>query len=391
MPIPPMRDFALEVHFSRWEFAAKYNLAGSDCESIPLSALLALASPADRAAFDGMSLGYTETFGALALRTAIAQTYERVKPEDLLCLAGAQEGIYLAMRVLLDGDDHAIAITPNYQAAETVPLSICKVSGVPLDIERNWDLDLERIRAALRPNTKLISINFPNNPTGKIIPRATLDGLIDLCRCRGIWLFSDEVYRLIERDPARRLPQVADLYERGISLNVMSKAYGLPGLRIGWLACRDRDALRRFERYKHYLSICNAGPSELLARIALQASEPILARNRNIVGHNLRLLNVFFADYAHLFDWHEPDGGCVGFIRYKGADGVEEFTRALLEEAGVLLLPSSLYRSEVGPVPQDCLRIGFGRAHVPEAIAALRAWMERRQKIPGLGTVPAGC
>jgi aspartate/methionine/tyrosine aminotransferase len=372
-----MRDFALEVHFSRWEFTAKYNLTGSDCQSMTIGALLALASPEDQDAFDSTGLGYTETFGAATLRSEIAQTYDSVRPEHLLCFSGAQEGIYVAMKVLLGAADHAIVITPNYQAAETVPLSICEVSGVALDIERNWDLDLDRVRAALQANTQLISINFPNNPTGKIIPRATLVALVDLCRDRGIWLFSDEVYRLIERDPARRLPQVVDVYERGISLNVMSKAYGLPGLRIGWLACKDLAMLLRFERYKHYLSICNSAPSEVLARIALKAREKILARNRKIVDDNLAVLKTFFADHEPLFDWREPDGGCVGFIRYKGAQGVEAFTRQLVEQAGVLLLPSSLYRSDLGPVPQDCLRIGFGRTQVPAAVAALRAWLDQ--------------
>jgi aspartate/methionine/tyrosine aminotransferase len=372
----PMRDFALEVYFSKWEFAAKYNLAGSDGENMTLAELLALASAEDRAAYDGVSLGYTETFGAPALRAEIAQTYDTVGPEHLLCFAGAEEAIYAAMHVLLNAGDHAIVITPNYQAAETVPLSICEVTGVPLDIERNWDLDLDLLRAAIRPNTKLISINFPNNPTGKIIPRAIFDAIVEICRSRGIWLFSDEVYRLIERDPGLRLPQAADVYERAISLNVMSKAYGLPGLRIGWLACKDRAMLVRFERFKHFLSICNSAPSEVLARIALKAREKILERNRKIVRDNLAVLNAFFADYRHLFDWREPDGGCVGFIRYKGAGGVEEFTRRLVEESGVLFLPSSVYRSELGPVPDDCLRVGFGRSHVPTGFAALRKWFE---------------
>jgi aspartate/methionine/tyrosine aminotransferase len=374
-----MRDFALEVYFSKWEFAAKYNLTGSDGENMTLAQLLALASPEDRAAFEDLSLGYTETFGAPALRAEIARTYDSVGPEHVLCFAGAEEGVYVAMRVLLNADDHAIVITPNYQAAETVPLSICEVTGVPLDINRNWDLDIDLLRAALRPNTKLISINFPNNPTGKIVPRAIFDAIVEICRSRGIWLFSDEVYRLIERDPALRLPQAADVYERAVSLNVMSKAYGLPGLRIGWLACKDRATLVRFEHYKHFLSICNSAPSEVLARIALKARDKILDRNRQIVRDNVTVLNGFFADYAHLFDWREPDGGCVGFIRYKGAEGVEEFTRRLVAESGVLFLPSSIYRSELGPVPDNCLRVGFGRLHVPAAVAALRRWLEFNQ------------
>lgn len=372
-----MRDFALEVHFSQWEFAARYNMTGSDAENMSLEKLLGLASTADREAFFKVGLGYTETFGSPALRQAIAQTYDTVRPEEVLCFAGAEEAIYTVMKVLLTAEDHAIVITPNYQAAETVPLSVCEVTGVPLHIEQDWALDLDELRAAVRPHTKLISINFPNNPTGKIIPHATFEALIELCRAQGIWLFSDEVYRLIERDPSLRLPQAVDVYERAISLNVMSKAYGLPGLRIGWVACKDRDLLVRLERYKHYLSICNSAPSEQLALIALKAREQILAKNRQIVRDNIVVLNDFFAEFPHLFDWREPDGGCVGFIRYKGADGVEAFTKRLVEEAGVLFLPASVYRSELNDVPADCMRVGFGHTHVPEGLAVMTEWIQR--------------
>lgn len=287
----PMRDFALETYMSKWEFVAKYSMTASDAESMRLPELLAMASNEDRSDFEHLSLGYTETFGAPALRQEIARTYDTVEPENLICFAGAEEAIYVAMKVLLTAGDHAIVITPNYQAAETLPLSICAVTGVALDMDNDWDLDIGRIKAALRPNTKLISINFPNNPTGRILPRTTFDALIDLCRRHGIWLFSDEVYRLIERDEALRLPQAVDVYERGISLNVMSKAYGLPGLRIGWLAARDRDLLVRCERYKHFLSICNSAPSEILARIALKNRDQILARTRGIVRSNITALN----------------------------------------------------------------------------------------------------
>ncbi|MFO1170393.1 MAG: aminotransferase class I/II-fold pyridoxal phosphate-dependent enzyme [Hyphomicrobiaceae bacterium] len=372
-----MRDFALEVYFSQWEFTAKYNMTGSDAENMRMDELLALATPEERRSLETLSLGYTETFGAPALREAIAKTYDTVKPEHLLTFAGAEEAIYVAMQVMLEDTDHCIVVTPNYQAAETLPLSICEVTGVALDIDKGWELDIGKVEAAIRPNTKLISINFPNNPTGKIIPRASFDRLIEICAKRSIWLFSDEVYRLIDRDPSLRLPQAVDLYDRAISLNVMSKAYGLPGLRIGWLACKDRDMLVRFERYKHYLSICNSAPSEVLARIALTHRDKILEKNRAIVRSNIGLLNGFFADYKHVFDWQEPDGGCVTFIRYKGADGVESFTKRLVEESGVLFLPASIYRSELGPVPADCLRVGFGRSHVPEGLTALRNWMQR--------------
>ena len=232
-------DFRLETYFSRWEFTARHNMTASDAQSMTLRELLAMASPEDAEAFDRLWLGYTQTFGAPDLREEIAGTYDELAAADILCFAGAEEGIYIANNVLLDAQDHAIVVTPNYQAAETVPLSICAVSGVPLDRDNAWNLDLERVAAAIRPNTRLISINFPHNPTGCILSRPTLTALIELCRQHGIWLLSDEVYRLLGPDPQRQIPQVADLYERGLSLNVMSKAYGLPGLRIGWIGRQD--------------------------------------------------------------------------------------------------------------------------------------------------------
>ena len=157
--------------------------------------MLALASPEDRAGFEDMSLGYTQTFGAPDLRAAIASTYERRAADEILCFAGAEEGLYTAMQVLLGPGDHAIVVTPNYQAAETVPLSLCAVSGVPLEPDDNWSLDIDRVAAAIRPQTKLVSINFPHNPTGKILERRRFDALVELCRRHGLWLFSDEVYR----------------------------------------------------------------------------------------------------------------------------------------------------------------------------------------------------
>lgn len=374
----PLREFALEVYFSRWEFTAKHHLTASDAESLSLDALLALASPEDRERFDTLWLGYTETWGAPALRSEIATTFDSIGTEEVLTFAGAQEAVYVAMHVLLEPNDHAIVLTPNYQSAETVPLSTCATTGVPLDAANHWSLDLGAVSKAIRANTRLISINFPNNPTGRILPREQFEELVRLCRQHDLWLFSDEVYRLIERHAGLRLPQAADAYEKGISLNVLSKAYGLPGLRIGWLACRNREFLQRCERFKHYLSICNSGPSEALAVIGLRARERILERNRALVAENLATLTGFFRDFSGLFEWTVPDGGCVGFPRYTGPGGVESFTTRLVEEAGVLLLPASIYRSDLTPVPQDRFRIGYGRSNLKAGLAAMRAWLERQ-------------
>lgn len=372
-------DFRLETYFSRWEFTARHHLTASDAQTMTLGELLALADDGDREAFEHLPLGYTETFGDPGLREAIAATYELAGPDDVICFAGAEEALYLAMNVLLGPGDHAVVVTPNYQAAETIPLALCEVTGVALDPDRDWALDLDRVRAALRPNTRVLSVNFPNNPTGKVIDAADFAALVQLCEERGIHLFSDEVYRGLERDPARTLPQAADLSPGALSLNVTSKALGLPGLRIGWIACRDRELRSRLERAKHYTTICNSAPSEVLARIALKARDTILGRNRALLAANLPLFDAFFADFAELFDWQAPDGGCVAYPRYLGAEGVETFCARLVEEAGVLLLPASIYRSELTPTPTDRFRIGLGRRAPEAGLAALADWLRTRR------------
>ena len=366
-------DFRLETHFARWEFKARYHLTASDAESLSLRELLAMASAEEREAFEGMWLGYTETFGAPDLRETIASLYAERTAQDILCFAGASEGIFAANSVLLDKDSHAIVVTPNYQSHETLPLAICAATGVPLDADDGWSLDIDRIADAIKPNTRLVTINFPHNPTGAILPLDRYQALIELCRKHGIYILHDEIFNGLGPTGARHLPYVADLYERGLSLNVMSKAYGMPGLRIGWIACADVELLSKMERMKHYLSICNSGPSERLAKIALQNRDRIIARNCAIVDQNLALWDEFFARHETLFDWYQPDGSCTAYPRYRGPDGVEAFARAMVEESGVLLLPSTIFHSDLGPTPQDRFRLGFGRSGLAQGLAAMDA------------------
>ncbi|MDQ6827152.1 MAG: aminotransferase class I/II-fold pyridoxal phosphate-dependent enzyme [Candidatus Eremiobacteraeota bacterium] len=368
-------EFRLERYFATWEFRARYNLAASDAESWSVPELLTLADGHDRERWEQLRLEYGQTRGLPALREAIAGTYDRLSPEDILCFAGAQEGLYCAMHSLLGPNDHAVVLVPNYQSMESVPHSICQVTGVPLRADNAWELDLNDVRKALRSNTRVIAVNFPNNPTGKIVSQAVFAELIALCAQRGMFLFSDEVYRGVERDPTRRLPQAADLYDRALSLNVMSKAYGLPGLRVGWIACCDRSVLERMEQLKYYLSICNAVASEVLALIALKARGTILQRNGRLITANLRKLDAFFHRHVDLFEWYEPDGACIAYPRYLGSDGVEPFCARLVQEAGVLLLPGSMYRSDLLPSCTDRFRIGYGRAGIHEALAAFEEFL----------------
>lgn len=372
------RNFDLEIFFTQYEFSVKYNIGGSDLQTMTVSDLLSFCSDEERTRWENLSLGYTETFGSPDLRQAVADTYMDMELENILCCAGAEEGLFAAMNAILDTNDHVMVPYPNYQSAETIPLGICEVTGIPLDPDTNWTMDLDFIKDHIKPNTKLISINFPNNPTGKVLDKETYKDLVELCRYHGIYLFSDEVYRLIERSEEIRLDQAADIYEKAISLNVMSKSYGLAGLRLGWLASRDKGLLEKVDRIKHFLSICNSAPGEFLSFIALNHKEKILERNRALVDENLKCLNEFFQKYSHIFEWIEPDGGCVGYPRYTGKGTVSDFVQELIDQIGVLFLPADVFRSELGTTPSDRFRIGFGRHFLPEAITELDEYLSRR-------------
>jgi aspartate/methionine/tyrosine aminotransferase len=377
-------DFALETYFSRWEFVAKHHLTASDAESMELDALLELEGDGARSRFAELSLGYIPTWGTDELRAAIASSYERCSADDVLTFAGAGEALFWSCQLFLEAGDHAVCTVPNYQSIESVPRSAgARLSGFPLWAQRAdgavaWCLDLDRFASLLRPETQLVAVNFPNNPTGFVPDAASWVALLELCHERGILVISDEVYRGVELDAERTLPQACDVTPSALSINVLSKAYGLPGLRLGWAACRNRTTLERLERAKHYTSICNAAPSEFLGTIALRHRETILERNRDILRANLPIVASFMADHTELFRYQPPDGGCVAFPRYLGADGVDAFCERAVTESGVLLLPGSIYQSELAAIPPDHFRIGLGRRDVPAGIEQLARHLTQR-------------
>jgi aspartate/methionine/tyrosine aminotransferase len=375
----PLPDFQLEVFFSRWEFAARHVLTASDAQSMSLGELLAMGTDEDRVAFEQISLGYVPTWGGDELRQAIASTYGSLRPEDVLAFAGAQEGLYWLMQEAAGPGDHVLLTVPGYQSIESLALATgAQVTGLALLPESGWILDLDRLKRSLRPNTRLVAVNFPHNPSGAVPDPSTFKALLELCEARGIRLFCDEVHRGLELDPTRRLTQAADLSPTAVSLNVTSKSYGLAGLRVGWLASRDRAFLARLERRKHYTSISNSGPSEFLTTLALRHGEAIQARNRAIIQRNLPLFDAFFARWLELFDWERPQGGCICFPRYKGTEGVETFCRDLVEQAGVLLAPASLFRSSLADSPTDRFRVGVGRSNPEPALEEFQRFLERR-------------
>ena len=368
-------DFALERYFARWEFHVRHVLCASDVEPLPLQELLALADAPARQLWDSLRLGYTESLGHPLLRTEIARLYTSAVEDDVITFVGAEEAIFLAMHATLSASDHVVVLWPAYQSLYEVARSIgASVTLVPLD-PATWTFDPDAVVAALRPNTRLVVVNFPHSPTGALAPREAFEHLTTNTERRGITLFSDEVYRYLELDAAARLPAAVDVGQHTLSLGVMSKAFALAGLRVGWIATHDSALRQRLARLKDYTTICGSAPSEILAIIALRARDRVIARSREIIATNLPLLDSFFERFRQRFSWVRPRAGSVGFPRLESDElgDVDRFCGDLVETEGVLLLPGSRFDHE-----GNHFRIGLGRSDLPVALERLERFVLRR-------------
>lgn len=367
MRIPP---FELERYFARYEFKAEYLLSSSDCESMSVGELLAL-EPGAHEHFERHWLGYTETQGSPELRREIATLYTHIEPDNILCHAGAEEGIYAFMVAMLSPGDHVIVHAPGYQSLAEVGRALgCETALWLTGPADGWELDVAWLRRALRPNTRLLVVNSPHNPTGYHMRAETQRQIVDIAQERGLLLFSDEVYRYLEHDPQDTLPAACDLYENAASLGVLSKTYGLAGLRIGWIATRNRDILARVAAVKDYLSICNSAPGEFLGIVALRHRDELARRNLEIIRANLDVLDSFFARHAERFTWWRPKACSIAFPALRLNQNIEAFCIDLVERAGVLLLPGTAY--DYG---DKHFRIGFGRRNMPHALARFEEYL----------------
>src|SRR3972149_2080054 len=214
----PINPFTLERYFAKYEFSVKYLLSSSDCESLGLGELLQMAKPESRELWETLKLGYTESQGHPLLRAEVAKLYERIPPENVL-IAVPEEAIFIAMQSLLAPEDHVIVLSPSYQSLSEIARSIgCQVTPWMLESTPDgWKLDLGQLERSLTTQTRLLVLNFPNNPTGYLPTHREFGAMLGLARKHNLTVFSDEMYRLLESDPALRLPSVAEVYEKGIA------------------------------------------------------------------------------------------------------------------------------------------------------------------------------
>ncbi|WP_254769218.1 aminotransferase class I/II-fold pyridoxal phosphate-dependent enzyme [Salinilacihabitans rarus] len=345
-----IEPFALERWFAEYEHEADLMLAESGIRSLPAS----------RFDTDPGDLGYViPTNGDPDLRAAVGERYGR-EADEVLFTCGAQEANFLAFLSLLgDGDGasssrsagrnaHAVAVTPTYQALHAVPDAVGEVTRVPLD-PPEWELDVDAVADAIRPETRVIVFNNPNNPTGRYHPIETVEALYDLAADNDAYLLCDEVYRLLAEEP---LPPVASLGPHGLSTTSVTKSYGLAGARFGWLV-GDREVVDEAWNWKDYTTISPPLFGQHVAAQALEEQEDeILAENRALVADHRERVREFLDE--HGLTWHDPVG-VNGFVTVP--DGFEtgrEFCRTVVEAESVVLAPGECFGYE------EYFRIGFG-------------------------------
>jgi len=367
-----INDFKLECFFGEYEFNAPYLLTQSDCETMTIKDLLAM-EPGSQEAFLDMRLGYTETWGDPELRDLIAQTYDGMTGENVLVLHGASEGIFGLLNVILDEGDHMIALYPNYQSLYEVANSVpnCELSKWMFkDDGDKWTLDFQELESMIQPNTKLLTLTSPNNPTGYTFTNEELSRLATLAAQHDFYIVCDEVYKGLELDGEVR-KSMADFGGKNISIGVLSKSYGLPGLRVGWIVSKDLEILDKMVKFKHYMSICDSAPSEFLAKIALSNSDEILQRNRTILQDNLKIGAAFFNRYPKVFARKDAPAGPIAFNELLLDMSVEDFCDRAVKEKGVLLMPATMYDFD-----GNYFRMGYGRRNFAENLAVFESFVK---------------
>jgi aspartate/methionine/tyrosine aminotransferase len=351
-----IETFALERWMTRWETVVRYDLAESGIKPMTVDELLTLAGrDAALERMLGISLGYSEARGTVELRGLLAALYRDVTPDEILVTTGAIEANFLLFNVLLNPGDHIIVVDPAYQQLQSVPKAIgCDVSLWKLRPENDFRYDLDELEALVNVRTRLIVINTPHNPTGSVLTPVEQERVFAIAERVGAHVMGDEAYRWLTlpgREPFAG--PVRDLGERGISVGTLSKPFGLPGLRIGWIAATP-EIVRACWSQRDYISLSPGKLNDYLATLAIQQREAIFARTQKIAAENLTTLEQWIHEREDLVSWVPSRGGLLGLLRYDIDVPSMELADRLASEASVMLAPGAAFGYE------HFLRIGIG-------------------------------
>jgi len=355
-----VEPFALERWMTTYEMNVQFDIAESGILPMSMGELLGLMPQAERddalARLLAMPLNYSEACGTLALRSALAATYPATTPDQILVTTGAIEANYLIFHTLLKPGDHVVAVHPAYQQLHSVPQAIgCNVSLWELRDKGGFHYDLDDFRQLVTPQTKLIIVNTPHNPTGAMLSEEQLREIYALAEANDAYLLCDEAYRWLDipgGDPFA--PPARSLGAHGISVGTLSKPFGLPGLRIGWIAATD-DVISACWGMRDYISLSPGKLSDALAVIAIENRDAIIARNQPIIEQNLVTALDWFAAQADVATWSPPRGGLLALMKFDLPIDSLALANRLAEEYSVMLAPGSAFGYE------SHLRLGLGQ------------------------------
>ncbi len=345
-------EFQLERIQSLFENTVEVNLSDSGVHPYELRGLL---TPDEIEEMCSLELGYGWTNGSEELRDAIAQLYTGRLRENVIATNGSAEANFLIVMALLEAGDEVIFVVPNYlQILGWAQAAGVATQIIPLRQENSWMLDLGEIASAISSKTRMISICNPNNPTGALLPREQMSGLVNIARKHGLYLHADEVYKGSELF-ADEGPSFADLYERALVTNGLSKAMAMPGLRLGWLIGPKEEVARAWH-CKDYTSITTGALSEFIACRVLQPARrtQVLGRSKDILRGNLGTIKGWIGRHAHLLSFIPPAAGGMAFVRYEMAINSTKLVKMLITEKSVFPVPGDVFGLD------HYLRIGIG-------------------------------
>src|SRR2546427_5584109 len=347
--------FEMERWQSTWEHAVEFNLSESGVEPLPLRELLRDEAAIDR--FLGYSLAYSQGNGTPELRSSIATLYSGATPHHVLVTNGSSEACLLALWHLVEPGDEVVLVLPNYMESwGLVQMFGGTVRPVWLREDLGWQFDPEDLAKTVNRRTKAIAVCNPNNPTGAVMAAPQRRAVLDAAKDAGAWLLSDEVYTGAERE-APRTDSLWGGYERTLVMNGLSKAYALPGLRIGWVV-GPPETIAALWAHHDYTTLAPTYLSDRLAQIALapKRREEILARTRSILHRNYRIVADWIRDHGSLFSHIPPTAGAICFLRYALRINSSELAWRLLKEKSTLIVPGDHFGMD------GFIRIGMGDA-----------------------------
>lgn len=363
------QPFVMERMMSKWENVVDYNLTESGVHPVTLAELLD-GDPTKVERLLATELNYPQANGLIELRENIAALYPGSTPDNILVTVGCAEANFITLQTLLAAGDEIVIMLPNYMQIWGLAHNFgLQVKTFHLNPEQGWAVDIDELNAVVSDQTKLIAVCNPNNPTGYILTEAEMEAIVAAAERVGAWLLADEVYGGAERLTDTQTPSFWGRYDKVLAMNSLSKAYGLPGLRLGWVVGPENTVDEIWARHE-YTAISTTMLANKLATIALspQVRPRLLQRTRDYIRQGFPILDSWLEDHEGIFTMVPPQAAAIAFTRYHLDINSTEFTERLRQEKSVLLVPGDHFgldrylRISYG-LPPAFLRTALDRTH----------------------------